>query len=488
MTEHDAAQPRLASSPPLVLLVTAGAAFLALMDLFIVNIAFPAIEASFGHRSVGAISWVLNGYTIVFAAALMPAGRIADRVGRRRVFVTGLVIFTVGSAACAGAWSVAALIAFRVLQASGAAMLMATSLALLLHAFPPAKRAVAIGVWSAVGGIAAASGAPAGGLLVALSWRWIFLVNLPIGLAAAVAALRVVPESRDESEDRWPDIFGVSLLAIGAGCVTWAFVEVPAHGWGSTVTVAGLIVGVSALALAAGRAAHTPAGRVPVVDLALFRARAFSFAAATGLVFMASFGAVLLGNILFLTGVWHLSALQAGLCVAPGPLSAAVLSVPAGRLGQRFGAGHLVVLGTSVFTLGCIWWRWRLSAHPDFAGAYLPGQLLVGVGVGLCLANLSAAAASTLPPARLAVGTAVLNTTRQVGTALGVALLIAVMGAQNPHTFSPFQAAWTLMALAAGLSAAIALGIGRAEHPDLAARRRAVVREEAARQPVEEVV
>jgi MFS family permease len=181
---QDSDRPEFASSPALVLLVTASAAFLALMDLFIVNIAFPAIETSFGDRSVGAISWVLNGYTIVFAAALMPAGRIADRVGRRRVFVTGVVMFTVGSAACAAAWSVAALIAFRVLQATGAAMLMATSLALLLHAFPPAKRAVAIGVWSAVGGIAAATGAPAGGLLVTISWRWIFLVNLPIGIAA----------------------------------------------------------------------------------------------------------------------------------------------------------------------------------------------------------------------------------------------------------------------------------------------------------------
>src|SRR5215469_1787373 len=183
-----------------VLLITSIGLFMASLDLFIVNIAFPDLAADFSGASLPSLSWVLNAYAIVFAALLVPAGRVADRVGRKRIFVSGLLVFAAASALCALAPSVGFLVAARVLQASGGAMMIPATLGLILPAFPLAQRTLAIGIWSAVGGVAAALGPPIGGLLVQLSWRWIFVVNVPIGILTALLALRVLDEVR-EPED-----------------------------------------------------------------------------------------------------------------------------------------------------------------------------------------------------------------------------------------------------------------------------------------------
>src|SRR3954469_22724782 len=185
--------------------------FVASLDLFIVNIAFPDLQRDFAGTSLASLSWVLNAYAIVFAALLVPAGRWADRVGRKRAFLGGLALFTGGSAACAAAPSVGVLVGARVVQAAGAALLMPASLGLLLPEFPAEKRGLALGLWAAVGGTAAAAGPVIGGLLVELSWRWVFLVNIPIGIAAIVAGARVLREIREEGAER-PDIVGAALL------------------------------------------------------------------------------------------------------------------------------------------------------------------------------------------------------------------------------------------------------------------------------------
>lgn len=452
-----------ARSPGLVLLVVSAAVFLSSLDLFIVNIAFPTLAESF-DASTGALSWVLNGYTIVFAALLAPAGRIADRVGRRRVFLTGLATFLVGSLGCAFAWGVGSLVAFRVVQATGGAMVTATSLALLLHAFPPARRATAIAVWSAVGGVAAALGPPIGGLLLELSWRWIFLVNIPVGIAALVLGLRVLPESRDESEVRRPDFVGTVLLALSVGLLAYGLVDAPDRGWGSAVVVGAFAGAVVAGALVGLRAARVPRGVVPVLPLALFRVRSFTLANLSIALFMAGFGGMLLGNVLWLTGGWGYTSVAAGFALIPGPALAALTAVPAGRLGARVGCGPVAAVGMVLFAIGTLWWVVRVGEDPAFLTDFLPGQLFTGVGVGLTLTNLSAAASSSLPPAALSTGTAAFSASRQMGATLGVSILLAaVAGGGLPAA----ERGWLIIACLAGAASLVALAVGRAHHADL---------------------
>ncbi|MBN8867245.1 MAG: MFS transporter [Solirubrobacterales bacterium] len=445
-----------------VLAVVAAAVALASLDMFIVNIAFPAIEADFAGSSIGSLSWVLNGYVIVFAALLMPFGRLADRIGRKRIFVAGLLIFCLASGACAAAWSVQSLVAFRVIQGIGAAMLMSTSLALLLHAFPPERWPVVIGVWAAAGGAAAALGPPIGGLLVEVSWRWVFLVNLPVSLGAWYFGRRLLIDSKDPEETRWPDPVGMVAMTLGIGVICWGLVEAPDHGWGSARTIAALAVGLLLLALTYLRSRRPSDRTIPTLDVDLLGARPFALACLTGLIFMVAFAAMLLGGVLFFTGVWGYSVLEAGLAFAPGPAMAAVFSLIGSRIGGRFGTGPVAAVGCAFVVLGSLWWLVRLGDAPHYLTENLPGQVLIGIGVGLVLPNIAAAVASTLPPASLATGTAVLSAGRQVGAALGVAILIALLGtAAITGDAADFDKAWLMIAVSAALAGAVALGIGR---------------------------
>jgi MFS family permease len=208
------------------------AVFMSSLDLFIVNLAFPYIGLQYRGTSLSSLSWVLNGYTIIFAAVLVPAGRWADRVGRRRVFVAGLIIFSVGSLLCGVAPGVAALIPARLIQAVGAGLMVPASLSLLLAAVPGPGRARAIGTWSAFAALGAALGPVIGGSLVQISWRWVFWINLPVGLAGVLLAARVVPESKDEHVRGRPDLIGAGLPAAAVGLIALALVEAPGWGWG----------------------------------------------------------------------------------------------------------------------------------------------------------------------------------------------------------------------------------------------------------------
>ena len=449
----------------LILLVVSAAVFLASLDLFIVNIAFPAIGEDFSSDAAG-LSWVLNAYTITFAALLAPAGRTADRIGRKRVFLIGLLVFVVASVGCATAWNVGSLTGFRILQAVGAALLTSTSLALLLHSFPPAKRAQAIAVWSAIGGIAAAMGPPVGGLLVEASWRWVFLVNAPVGIAALAVGLRVLPESRDQSENRRPDVVGTALLIAGVALLAWVAVEAPDHGWLSAVTLGRTAVAVLLIAAAVARAARTPRTLVPVLPLPLLRTRTYALTCFAGLAFFMAFGAMLLGNVLWLTGGWGMSALEAGLLLVPGPTMAALFAMPGGRLGARFGCGQIAAVGMTLFAVGTLWWLWRVEPEQEYLTAMLPGLLITGIGVGLTITNLSAAVSSTLPPAVLATGTATFAAARQLGATFGVALLLGLVTGQD--ALAGAQRGWTLVVVVSVLAAVTGGLVGRAHHPDLA--------------------
>ena len=465
-TEPSGTQDRPPVRTGLVLLVVSAAVFLASLDLFIVNIAFPAIGDEFSADAAG-LSWVLNAYTIGFAALLAPAGRTADRIGRRRVFLVGLGVFVLASLGCATAWDVASLTGFRVLQAVGAALLMSTSLALLLHSFPPARRAQAIAVWSAVGGVAAALGPPIGGLLVEASWRWVFLVNAPVGIAALLLGLRVLPESRDEQERRRPDLVGTALLVAGVALLSWAVVDAPDQGWLSGVTGGRTLVAVLLLGAVVLRAARAPRRLVPVLPLQLLRTRTFALTCLAGLAFFAAFGAMLLGNVLWLTDGWGMSALEAGVLLVPGPTLAALLAMPGGRLGARYGCGQVAAAGMTLFAVGAAWWLWRVDVEQEYLTAMLPGLLLTGAGVGLTITNLSAAVSSTLPAPVLATGTATFAAARQLGATFGVALLLGLVPGGR-DVLGGAQRGWVLVVVITVVAGVTAALVGRAHHPDLA--------------------
>jgi EmrB/QacA subfamily drug resistance transporter len=434
-----------------VLTVVSVAVFMVSLDLFIVNLAFPHIAADFEGASPAAVSWVLNAYAIVIAALMVSAGLMADRAGRKRAFLGGLLLFAAGSALCGVAPSIETLVAARVVQAAGAALLVPTSLALLLPEFSAAERPAAIGIWAAVGGIAAAAGPPLGGLLVEASWRLVFLVNVPVALAAVWFGARLLRESRDDAPGR-PDLLGSAIFAVSVGVLALTLVKAPEWGWAGARTIAGGAVAAAGLATFWRRCLAHPS---PVVDPAMLRVRSFALASAASLLFSAAFAAMLLGVVLFMTGVWGDSALHAGLALSPGPLMAATFAAISGRFVNAVGQQRLATAGLALFALGCAWWTLRLGAEHAYAAEMLPGLLVSGTGVGLTLPSLASAAAASLPPARFATGSAVFTMSRQIGYVLGVAILVAVLG-----DGASFGAVWIFMAVTAALGAAVASAIG----------------------------
>ncbi|MDO8213702.1 DHA2 family efflux MFS transporter permease subunit [Conexibacter sp. CPCC 206217] len=456
----------VAQRPGRVLAIVSIAVFMASLDLFIVNIAMPELARDFPGSGLNSLSWILNAYAIVFAALLVPAGRIADRIGRRRAFVGGLALFTLASALCGIAPSVELLVAARVVQAVGAAFLMPTSLALLLPAFAPEKRPVAIGVWAAVGGVAAAAGPPLGGLLVEIDWRLVFLVNVPVGIAAVVLAARNLQEARDP-EARHPDLLGTVLLIAGIGLLSLGLVQAPEWGWGDPRTLAVLaaaVVGIVSFVV------HCAVGAAPVVELSMIRVRSYALANLAILLFMTAFAATLLANVLFLTEVWQWSVLRAGVALTPGPIFAALFAVPGGRLAVRYGQRNVAAIGALLFAASAASTALRMQAEPVYASVLLPAWCIGGIGVGLTLSTLSSAAASSLPPARFATGSAVFTMSRQVGAVLGVAILVALLGndsrtASAAAALHTFREGWWFIAAVAALASVAAHSIGRITLP-----------------------
>ncbi|MGA8364934.1 MAG: MFS transporter [Solirubrobacteraceae bacterium] len=440
-----------------VLMVVVVGVFMAGLDVFIVNIAFPQIHADFPDTSLASLSWILNSYTIVFAAFLIVAGRWSDGFGRKRAFLLGVGLFVAASAACAAAPSIPVLVAARALQGLGAALLMPASLGLLLPEFPAQQRHIAIGAWAAVGGIAAAAGPPLGGLLVQAGWRWVFIVNVPVGIAGLIAGRRVLREIRHpDAEDVRPDLLGAALLTAGVATLTVAIVQGGSWGWSSASILSLLALSAVLIALLARRIVTHPA---PIVEPALLAVRAFSAATLGSLLFFAGFAGMLLASVLFLTGIWHEPILTAGLMISPGPAMAALTAIPGARLGARFGAGRVGALGTVLFALGGVWWIGHLGSTPAYAAEFLPGMLIGGIGVGLVIPSLTGAVAATLPPERLATGIAVQTTGRQLGSALGFAILIAVLG--TPHSAGDFDGGWKFMLAASLLAGVSLLAVGR---------------------------
>jgi EmrB/QacA subfamily drug resistance transporter len=359
-----------------VFFVTALGAFMGSLDLSIVNVAFPALERAFSHDSRAALSWVLTGYAIVFGSLLVVAGRTADRLGSRRVFFFGLAVFCLGSFLCGVAPSVETLIIGRVVQGVGAAAMLPASLGLLLGAYSKERRSQIVSLWGGIGALAVATGPSLGAVLITgFGWRAAFYVNLPVGLVAWLLGRRVLPKTTGSGSTSSPDYPGVVLLSGALALLVLAISEGPSWGWSSGGIITGFVVAVALLATFLFRSARHAE---PVLDLTLFRARSFSVANTAAFLYAMGFFAMLLGNILFLTSVWHYSILRAGLSVTPGPLVVAVVSGPAGRLAGRFGFRRVLMSGFVVFTLGVLWYVWRVQLTPNYPAVWLPTEYREG--------------------------------------------------------------------------------------------------------------
>jgi EmrB/QacA subfamily drug resistance transporter len=435
-----------------VLFIASLAAFMASLDVFIVNVAFHQIGADFSGASLSELSWVLSGYAIVYAALLVPAGRIADRYGRKGGFLAGLALFTAASVACAASDGVWWLVAWRVVQAAGAAVLTPASLGLVVAATPPAQRQRSVRIWAATGAVAAALGPAVGGVLVEASWRWVFLVNLPVGIAALAAAAWWVPSSRDPSIARIPDVFGALLLAGSIGALALAVVKGPAWGWAALPTDVAWAAAVLGLVGFLASSARHPA---PVIAPALLRVRAFSWANVTALLFAVPFAASLLTNVLWMQLVWHYSAIKTGFAVAPGPMMVPPFAAVAHRLSRRIPIGVLVSLGCLLCAAGATTTLFLVGPTSHYATELLPGWLIGGVGVGFALPAILSSATADLPAAQAATGSAVVNMSRQIGTAFGVSLVVAVLGTPVGYVaaHTAFQHAWLALACVAVISA-----------------------------------
>ena len=439
-----------------VLAVACLGAFLAFLDATVVNVAFPNIRQSFGGVGIGELSWVLNAYNIVLAATLVVFGRLADLVGRRRVFALGVALFSVASVLCAAADSVWWLVAARAVQALGAAMLVPASLALVIQAFPAQRRVHAVGLWGATAAAAAGLGPPIGGALVQWgSWRWAFLVNVPVGAAALVLSRRLLVESRSPGRRRLPDLRGALLLALAMGLLTTAIVTGNDWGWGSAGV---LLCGAGAVLAAAGFVQSSRVHPSPLVDPAMLGSRGFVVANTASAVAGVGFYAYLLTNVLWLQYIWGYGVLRSGLALVPGAVVAALSAAALGRVAERWGSRLVVVPGAIIWASAYLWYATAVDLRPDFLGQWLPGQLISGLGVGATLPILGSAALESVPRGRYAVASAVSSSVRQVGGVLGIAVLVVLIGNPTPASApDAFRRGWVFSAVCFVLCALVAL-------------------------------
>lgn len=417
------------------------------MDSTLLFAAFGAIGKSFPQTSAADMSWVLNAYSVVYAAMLIPAGGLADAHGRKRVFLLGVAVFLAASAACGLAPNVPLLVAARVLQAAGAALLTPASLSIVLDAFPPAKRAVAVSLWGAVGGLAAAVGPSLGAFIIeTLGWPWAFYLNLPLGAWSIWRGARLLREAQKPHSPRALDAVGMALLMTGVGALALAIVQSESPRWTTSELACTGLLGIIALLAFIG---WTRVAAAPLVDPKLFKHPTYTFVNLATLVFGAAFAMMFFAFFFYLTRVWHYPLLRAGLAITPGPLLVIPFAILSGRVAARSGHRPFLVGGALLYACSGLWFLLMPGETPSYLAHWLPGLVLSGVSIGLLLPSLSAAAVNRLPAEHYAVGSAVNQATRQVGSVLGVAVTVLLLGYSDlTHaTFVPLYLCHITLAL-----------------------------------------
>jgi len=440
------------ASPWPVFWVASVAAFLVSLDATMLYAAFGALRVGFPEASAAHMSWVLNAYTVVYAAMLIPAGGLADTHGRKRVFMVGVTLFVAASVACGLAGNVATLIAARVVQAIGAALLTPASLSIVIAAFPQHKRALTVSLWGAVSGFAAAVGPSLGSFVIeSVGWPWAFFINLPIGAYSLWRGAQLLPESERATARRRIDGVGMALLIVAVGAVALAIVEADAPGWTRTEITAVAATGAIALIAFIVWAMNA---REPLVDLTLFRNPTYAAANAATLTFGIAFAMMFFAFFFYMSNVWGYGLARAGLAIAPGPLTVIPVAILTGRLAGRFGHRPFLVGGSLLYAAAGLWFLLVPGTDAAYATHWLPGLLLSGASVGLVLPSLAGAAVSRLPAQHYAVGSAVNQATRQIGAVIGVAITVLLLG-HGAVQRGTFDAVYGIHIVLALLTAAI---------------------------------
>jgi EmrB/QacA subfamily drug resistance transporter len=434
--------------------------FMIMLDNTVVNVALPSMRRSL-HMSLSELEWVVAGYALTFAAFMLTGGKLADYVGRRLIFMVGLTVFTGASLACGLAPNGGFLIGARVVQGLGGALMNPATLSIITATFPPRERGKAIGIWAGVSGMALAIGPLVGGLLTEhVNWNWIFFINVPVGIAGLLAIPLFIDESRDTSHEQRLDLPGLSTSAIGLFSLTYAFIEANSYGWASSRILGAFAVAAVMLVAFVLFERHQ---RAPMLELALFKNRTFSGANGAMLfVGLAMFGTFFYVS-LYMQNVLHYSPVKAGASFLPMTLLIILIAPRAGALTDKVGSRWLVGLGMALLAVMLFYYS-QLGANESF-WAILPGLLIGGVGMGATMTPVTAAAMSAVAVDKAGVGSAVLNSSRQVGGSLGIAVMGAIVAAGSDF-LTGFHDALRVGALLCLVGAAVAvLAVRKIEHP-----------------------
>jgi EmrB/QacA subfamily drug resistance transporter len=467
------------------------AQFMVILDVSVVNVAIPAIRHAL-HFTLSDVSWVVNAYTITFAGFLLLGGRAADLLGRRIVFVSGLVLFAAASLAGGLATSQGMLIGARLAQGLGGAVIAPASLSILTTTFTnPSERNRAVGIWGAMGGAGGAAGAILGGILTTdLSWRWILFINIPIALVAALATQRLVAEGRNPNAERHFDIQGALAATIGLSLLVYGIVRTGTSGWGDTTNIVLMAAGVALLAVFLGIEGRF--AKAPLMPLRIFRSRTLSAANLSILMVGGSSFAMWFFVTLYLQQVLGYSALKAGLAFLPMTLSIVAASTLASRLVQRTGPKPLLIIGLTALALGLALFT-GLPVHGSYLGNILLASVLTAFGIGFSFVTGTIAAVSGADPREAGLASGIVNTSRMFGGALGLAVLAAIATSRTNHELKAHEtlhqalvsgftvAFWAAAAIALAGAVIALIGLPRS-------RRRGVQRQAAAPEPAVEVM
>jgi EmrB/QacA subfamily drug resistance transporter len=413
------------------LAAVAFALFMIMLDNTVVNVALPAIQRDLGI-GVSELEWIVTGYALSFAVLMLTGGKLADMLGRRRIFLVGLAVFTVSSLFCGLAGSAELLIGARVVQGVGAALMMPATLSIITATFPPRERGAALGIWAGVSAMALAIGPLVGGLITEhIGWNWVFYINVPVGLVGLVAARLIIRESRDTAHEQRLDLPGLLTSGIALFALVFALIEANAYGWTSLT-----ILGLFALAAVGGAAfvALELKQRLPMFDVALFRNPTFVGANTVALlVSLAMFG-VFFFISLYMQNVLGYSAVRAGASFLPMTLLIILVAPAAGKASDRVGSRWLMAGGMTLVGVSLLLYA-QLQADSGY-GRLLPAMLLGGVGMALTMTPMTAAALSAVPVDKAGVGSGMLNTFRQVGGSLGIAVMGAILAAESESSLA----------------------------------------------------